>query len=189
MEYLFEKGDTRTTFEKYSLSIEAEIERLSNDQICNTDLEELADYYFDKHQIEPITVFKDNITEKMSETKIKAYNHFYRNDGFEPQYYNIDGYKIMHEIPFEGDTNLLYLRPNSFYMSRFPVDNIINSTDEKYGQIIFSLDFTKNELENNKDNIKAFVRNKFDTELRNYYGTISTINSEVSTYNSNLKKL
>lgn len=187
MEYLFEKGDTRSTFENYSLKIKKEIEMLSNDQICNTDLEELADYYFDKYQIEPITIFKDNIIEKMIEIKIKTHNPFYGGDYYEQQYFIADGYKIIHEIPFEGDTNLLYLRPSTHYMSRFQVDNIINSTDEKYGQIVFSLEFTKNELENNKDNIKVFVSNKFNTELRNYYGTITTINSEVTTYDNNLR--
>lgn len=187
MEYLFEKSDTRTTFGNYLLILKNEIERLSNDQICNTDLDELVDYYFDKHQIEPITIFKDNIIEKMIETKIKTYNPFYRNNDFEEQYFYADGYRIIHEIPFEGDTNLLYLRPNTYTLHRHPVNNVINSTEEKHGEIIFSLEFSKNELENNKDNIKAFVLNKFNTELRTYYGTIATINSEVVVYNNNLR--
>lgn len=65
-------------------------------------------------------------------TKIKSYNHFYRLG---------DLYEVIFYIPFDGYADLLYLRPSSLYLTRFTVKNIISSTNDDYGKIVFSLEF------------------------------------------------
>ena len=43
---------------------------------------------------------------------------------FGSQYHMLDGYKITFTIPFDGDKDLLDLRPSTFYRQSFPVDRV-----------------------------------------------------------------
>ena len=69
---LFERGDTTASLRATSDEIKKEIERLTNEVICSTDLDELEEYYVAKHQIEEIELFKENISKELTETKIKS---------------------------------------------------------------------------------------------------------------------
>lgn len=188
--YLFEKGETTATFRAISERIKQEIDSLSNEKICGTDIEELVEYYVCNNHIDEIEIFKDNITKELSETKIKEYNHFYRGgyEELEPQYYSIDGYKVTFTIPFDGDRDLLDLRPSTYYMSRFLVDMVISPTQTGYGEIVISFNFKKSELQGSS-NSNELVLKKFNQEMRTYYETIDRINQEVKNYNNNLQPI
>ena len=137
---LFERGDTTASLRATSNEIKKEIERLTNEVICSTDLDELEEYYVAKHQIEEIELFKENISKELTETKIKSYNHFYGGyRSYEPEYYLVDGYRVTFTIPFDGDKNLLDLRPSTFYMQSFPVDRVVAPTEDDYGTILYSM--------------------------------------------------
>ena len=158
---LFEKGETTSWFRAISDNIRDEINKLTNAEICNTDLGDLAEYYFAKYQIEEIQIFTENITKELTETKLQRYNQFYRPgySEFGSQYHMLDGYKITFTIPFDGDKDLLDLRPSTFYRQSFPVDRVIAPTDDDYGKIIFSLEYAKSELqrsENSNDSYFAY---------------------------------
>jgi len=187
---LFEKGETTARFRALSDEIKQEIDRLTNEEICNTDLGDLEEYYVAKYQIEEIEIFKENITKELFETKIKKYNQFYSPgySEFGSQYHMIDGYKVTFAIPFDGNKDLLDLRPSSYYWQSFPVDRVIAPTDDEYGKIIFSLEFTKNELQAS-ENSNEIVQKSFYQEIRTYYKTIETINQEVRNYNNDLSNI
>ena len=187
---LFEKGETTSWFRAISDNIRDEINKLTNAEICNTDLGDLAEYYFAKYQIEEIQIFTENITKELTETKIQRYNQFYRPgySEFGSQYHMIDGYKITFTIPFDGDKDLLYLRPSTFYMQSFPVDRVIAPTDDDYGKIIFSLEYAKSELQRT-ENSNEIVQKGFQREIDTYFKTIETINKEVRNYNSGLQNI
>lgn len=184
--YLFEKGETTATFSAISERIKQEIDSLSNEKICGVDIEELVEYYVCNNHIDEIEIFKDNITKELSEKKIKEYNHFYRGgyEELEPRYYSIDGYKVTFTIPFDGDRDLLDLRPSTYYMNRFPVDTVISPTQTGYGEIVISFDFKKRELQGSP-NSNELVLKKFNQEMKTYYETIDRINQEVKNYNKN----
>lgn len=186
---LFERGDLNASLRATTDEIKKEIDKLSNEVICSTDMDELEEYYVAKYQIEEIDLLKDNITKELSETKVKVYNHFYRGGyrDFEPEYYMIDGYRVIFTIPFDGDKNLLDLRPSSFYIQSFPVDRVIAPTENDYGKILYSLEFPKKELQQ-KENSNDFVEKKFNQEMITYFSTIDTINQEVRNYNATLPK-
>lgn len=187
---LFEKGETTASFRALSDKIKQEIDKLTNEEICNTDLGDLEEYYVAKYQIEEIQIFKENITKELSETKIQKYNQFY-SPGFSEfgsQYHMIDGYKITFTIPFDGDEDLLDLRPSSYYMQSFPVDRVISPTDDEYGKIIFSLEYTKSELQRS-ENSNEIVQKGFQQEIDTYFKTIETINQEVRSYNNGLSNI
>lgn len=187
---LFEKGETTSWFRAISDNIRDEINKLTNAEICNTDLGDLAEYYFAKYQIEEIQIFTEIITKELTETKIQRYNQFYRPgySEFGSQYHMIDGYKITFTIPFDGDKDLLDLRPSTFYMQSFPVDRVIAPTDDDYGKIIFSLEYAKSELQRT-ENSNEIVQKGFQREIDTYFKTIETINKEVRNYNSGLQNI
>ena len=112
---LFEKGETTSWFRAISDNIRDEINKLINAEISNNDVGDLTEYYVAKYQIEEIQIFTENITKELTETKIQRYNQFYRPgySEFGSQYHMIDGYKVTFTIPFDGNKDLLYLRPLS----------------------------------------------------------------------------
>lgn len=186
---LFERGDTTASLRATTDKIKEEIDRLTNEVICSTDLNDLEEYYVAKYQIEEIDLLEDCITKELSETKIKSYNHFYRSGyrDFDPEYYMIDGYRVTFTIPFDGDRSLLDLRPSSHYLQSFPVDRVVAPSENDYGKIIYSLEFSKKELQD-KENSNNFVQKKFNQEMKTYFSTIDTINQEVREYNAILPK-
>lgn len=186
---LFERGDMTASLRFTTDEIKKEIDKLTNELICSTDLDDLEEYYVAKYQIEEIDLLEDSITKELSEIKIKSCNHFYCGGyrDFEPKYYMIDGYRVTFTIPFDGDKNLLDLRPSSFYMQSFPVDRVVAPMENDFGKIIYSLEFSKKELQD-KENSNDFVQKKFDKEMKTYFSTIDTINQEVKKYNATLPK-
>lgn len=183
--FLFQKGDTTATFRAISDKIETKINALSNEDICSTDLEELEEYYLVENQIELIEIFKDNITKELTETKIKRHGIYGASHS---DYCLIDGYKVIFTIPYEGDAALLNLRPSTFFMSTFPVDNVISPNQTEYGKIIISFDFKKNEMLDSGDS-NELVLKKFNQEIKTYYETIININLEAEQYNKRLPDL
>lgn len=185
--YLFEEGTTTESFCLTLKRIKEEIEGLSNEKICSTDLDELSYYYIKNNMVEKIELSKSNIKKELCETKIKQYNSFYRNriDRSEPEYYLVDGYKVVFTIPFEGNEELLRLEPPTHFMKKFPVDRILPPTEEKCGEIVISLEFRTNELQD-VPNSHEFVSIKFNEKMRPYYETINRINEEVKKYNDRL---
>ncbi len=105
--------------------------------------------------------------DRFSETSIRENNPFYHRgyEEFEPQYYTTDGYKVSFTIPFDGDSILLYLKPPTYYLSRFYVDNVIPSTESEYGKIIISLDYKGSQLKG-KENINELIRCDFEQKFK-----------------------
>ena len=171
MENLFQKGRTSAAFKAVSDSVKKKIENLSNEEICCTDLGELEEYYVNENQIEQLELFKENITSDLSETKIKEYNRFFRDRYDDAEYYMLDGYKMTYIIPFDGNEDLLYLKPSSWYDGDFPVDRVIAPTETDYGKIIISFDYKKSVLLENADS-KAFLQKDFQREMQTYYEMI-----------------
>lgn len=186
MTELFANGETSATLRAYAGELECEIKGLSNEKVLGGDLDEWVNYYFEEYKIQPISLYMENVSQILSETKVKQYNPFSRNDGYEPEYYMIDGYKITFTIPYDGDNELLFLRPSTFFLSRFPVEDLTKSTDKSYGEIIFALEYTKQELEK-QDNPKDFIKEQFNQKIKNYVTNVTNINSEVMQFNNSLE--
>lgn len=183
---LFEKCRVSDDLQLVMSKLKNEIQGLNNDIICNSDLEELKEYYYEKYRFNLIELFLDNINKDIKEIKLKEYNPFYsRGRMYESEYYEIDGYKVIFEIFFDGDVGLLYMEPNSSYLKRFKVTNIISPTNNDLGKIVFPLEFKKAEL-TEKENLLDFVENKFDSEFKYYIEMINNVNSEVEIFNNSL---
>jgi hypothetical protein len=161
---LFQKGETSAVLSERNINLKQEIKNLSDNDILYRDFEEWVNYFFEKYKIQPITLFMEKVTRSLSETKVKQLNPL-RDFYGESEVCLVDGYKITFNIPFDGDSNFLFLKPSTFYLKRFFVDNIKESSDSTYGEITFSLNYIKQEIQGkDKDNILS----DFNREFKNY---------------------
>ncbi len=179
---LFSKSETSTAFRAHTEKLLNEIKSFSDEKILGADIDEWVGYYFDKYKIHPLSLFMDNIEESLSKTIIEKNNPW--GDRFESKTHHIDGCKISFTIPFDGDSNLLFLRPSEFYYTTFPVDSIKESKDSSYGSIIFSLEYTKQELQGKES--KNFLLEEFSNKFKYYLETIDRINNDVNQFNESL---
>lgn len=172
----------------YSYSkMKSEIESFSDDKISNCNLEEWADYYSEAYKIQPIVLYKSNITKTLDEQKVQVYNYWSRMDPYEAQYYNVDGCHIDFLIPFDGDSMLLRLKPSPYIMQNFSVEDIEEPTKENYGIITFRLVYTASNLKSKLDNLPTFIETQFNNEFFNYEQMISYVNSAINSYNSQIR--
>jgi len=185
---LFARGDVRPTFEAHKKKLSEEIEKFSDEKILGADFNEWTNYFFDTYKIQPICLFLDNTSQTMSETKVERNHPFYRRNPYEPQICYVDGYKITYTIPFDGDSSLFFLRPSRYYLSSFFVDTIRNGTDSACGNIVFSLEYTKQELEG-KDDLRQFIDSQFSSRFNSYKSTIDSINEDVCQLNEALPEI
>ena len=185
---LFSNGDTTASFSAHSDKMIAKIKGLPDEKILNTSIDEWVEYFVGEYTIHPIILFMDNIVQSFSETVIREHNPLYSGNRYDYEYFQIEGYKITFTIPFDGDSNLLNLRPSSFYLSTFPVEDIIRSSDDRYGVIVFCLEFKKKELQDKNDQ-KEFVASRFTQEFKPYIETINRIRNEVAGFNISLPKI
>lgn len=170
--------------------VKNEIGRLTNEEICSGTLEDLEEYFYDQFKIDLIEIETDfnHIPYEAQETNIKQYNTWYRSGGYdEPQYYTVDGYKIVYKIPFEGDSELLYIQPSTYTLTSYKVDNVIAPTDDTEGQIIFSQTYERSIIDS-KENMIEFIAKEFNSKLSTHFKTIDNVNSDITNnYNSSLK--
>lgn len=174
-----------------SQAVKNEIERLTNEEICRSMLEDLEEYFYDRFKIDLIEIERDinYILYDVHETKMEKYNHWYRSGGYdEPQYYIVDGYKIVYKIPFEGDSDLLYVQPSSITLTSYEVENLIIPTDDKEGQIIISQTYERGVIDS-QENMIEFITKEFNSKLSVYFNAIDNVNSDIeNNYNSSLKE-
>ena len=184
---LFAKSETSATFRAHTDKLISEINVFSDEKILGANIDEWINYYFDEYKILPITLFLDNVSQTLTETKVEKYNPWYKTDPYESKTFKIDGFKITFTIPFDGDDGLLLLRPSRYYMKTFSADRIIKGDDTSYGSIIISLEYTKQELEGKET--PDFIASQFSNEFKSYAETIDTINKEVEQFNKSLPEI
>ena len=172
---LFEKYDTSSYFNNKINSLTNEIQALTNEQICNSELDELTDFYYEKYKINLIELFLDNKSKDIKEIKIEQYNPFYNSSIiYDKKFYYVDGYNIIYTIPFDGDEKLLYLIPSTRIISSFPIYNVSKPSDNSYGNIYFSLELQR-DTANKESNLSAFVDNMFSSNFKNYIDRKSVV--------------
>ena len=182
---LFKRQETREYFGKIATQLAKEIESMPDNDIVGIDIDEWKEYYYTHYEVQPIVLDEEAITQKLSETKIKQRNPF-AGFYYEPQYYEVDGVKITYSVPFDGDAELLELRPSTYILTTFSCEKIIKPNGDEYGAITLSLEFIRKELEQQKDSMTQYVANHFEGMFSNYRKMINCINTEVQTFNASL---
>jgi hypothetical protein len=164
-----------------------EIQSFSDEEIMSCDFDEWADFFVSKYSIATIEVFENNIEKTMQETKVEQNNSWSKHDPYEPKYFKIDGYEIAFHIPFDGDSELLYLIPSSRILTNFDVASVDSPKGDSCGKIVLTFSFTAQELKDKNDNANDFVYNYFSHEFSNYKKMIGNVNAEITQFNSQIR--
>jgi hypothetical protein len=182
---LFADNDISRSFAGRSNTIIDTINQFCDEKILGCDIDEWVNYYFEVYKYQPITLYMENITQSLSE---KLVNHNPNSDYYDSAHKGFEGYKITFTIPFDGSTSLLYTTPSSRILSSFPVDYIRESKENAYGEIIFSLEYTKHELQGKTDK-KVFISSQFNQQFKSYVQIINNINKDITNYNCSLPNI
>lgn len=185
---LFSSKEVGEYTAKIYSGMKSAIEDFSDEKIMNCDLEEWADYYSEAYRIQPIVLYKDNITKSLDEQKVQVYNHWSQMDPYESKYFMVDGYHIDFMIPFDGDSMLWRLRPSTFITQRFEVETIEEPTKDNPGILTLRLIYTASDLKNKGDNVSSFIESQFNRSFSNYEQMISNVNSAIESFNASIRK-
>lgn len=184
----FKDTDTQSYFASFHNKIKTEVEQMSDSEIVSCNFEEWTNYLVAKYSVVPISIFETNIEKTLSETKVKKANPF-RGYPYEREFFEIDGVRVTFKIPFDGESDLFELQPNSYILSRFATQNFISPHDEECGSFTLDFEYTKQELQDKGDTMSEYVQNQFENEFRNYKLMIQNVNVDVTSYNNGLTTL
>lgn len=186
---LFNSQSTRNFTAQNTENLTREINNISDNDILTLDINELADYYYDNYSINIIELYKEDINSSIEEVKIEEANPFfdrYSTFEFEPRTFIVDGYRINYKIPFDGNSNLLYLQPNMRLLAKFDIDRIETKSAEYLPAICYSINLKRTELDG-KENPQEIIDKKFEKEFGKYESMIRNVNNDIAHYNSSLR--
>lgn len=174
-------------FNEYELSnviqereayVNAEVERLSNDEILANSEEILADNLYERNRFIPVEILEEDINKrKSSMKKIKVQNSF--AFAGEPPYFLVDGVLMDFYVPFKGDDILFKCRATKYSFSPLPDFSIEND------YIHFQVEERIREGEETNTQKKLLLwLNEAVNSLRN---EIQYANNDVNTFNSTLR--
>lgn len=184
---LFSSKEVSQYTAKIDSMMKSEIEAFSDEKIMSCNLEEWAEYYSEKYRIQPIVIFKDNITRSLDKQNVQVYNSWSRIDPYEPKYFNEDGFHIDYSILFDGDSMLLRLTPSNRILKKFSVEGINEPSDESYGIITFRMVYASSIMKDKGEEFGTFIENQFKSEFSLYEKMISYVNAEINSFNASLK--
>lgn len=187
---LFNREDVGEFLNKKYNNLKGEIDCISDKDILGLDINEFNEYYYNKYYVEPINIIQDQITNNIEKAKLEKYNPLYgmMSNMYQSRTFTVDGYKINYNIPFKGNSKLLYLRPTMRMLTRFEVDDIANENSNEFlPSILFSIEIEAKALED-VENPQQIIETTFNNEFKNYKTMIEYVNNDISRYNSGLRE-
>ncbi|NMM61158.1 hypothetical protein HBE96_00255 [Clostridium sp. P21] len=168
--YLFyTKGDLYTTIEGHKQNIRNYIQSEKPDYILNVNENDYIEYLYNKFIINPLVLDEEEMAiVEQKETDVEISNDWDRYS----KSYTVKGNSITIGIPYEGDSDLFYLRPST-YSSVFP-----------HGSI------SKNDLVLTYEGVNLTdiqIRGDLDRDIRLVKEYISWTNRDIRPFNENLK--
>lgn len=185
-EELFKRGELLNFLNNKLEKIKADISKICDEKIISVDNSDWLKYYESMYKVEKIELYLENIEQKINKTIIKRRNPFHHSQ-FEPEYFDVEGYKISFNIPYSGDADLLYYTPSTRFLSSFIIDKVSPPTDSELGLLVYSLSYSQQDI-NMKEDPKEFINNEFNNNFKNYVITINRVNEEVAIYNKKLEQ-
>lgn len=168
--------------------IKDEIDLMNDKEITTCDFNEWEEYLYSKYSLNTITLFEENISQSLSERKIKKYNHYYGTFPGQKEYFEVDGYCITFRIYFDGDVDLFQLQPSTQIMDRFEPVYFSQPRNKECGYFTLELVYTKQEIEGKSD-LQVYVKREFENMFKGYRTMIQYVNTETKTYNSSLTRI
>lgn len=169
--------------------IKDEVSKISDDDIRESDIQEWTEYMVEKYKVWPITVFEDSISQTLIETKVEQYDFFSRDIPCGKNVFEVDGYRIVFLIPFDGDGELLFLQPSTYILSSFHVSNYNKPHGDQCGDFSLSLSYTRSQLENIGEDVQTYVNSQFENLFKSFRKMIEYVNADVESFNDTLPNI
>lgn len=168
-------------FEDRLRQMAQEIARLPKNDVLNINEDEYIDYLENEYSLMPIIVHRDQaevIEPRQIRKRVKCnpYTHAIYGYG-ENDTIVYEGYEVKVEYPFEGDSVLFFVRPNTFTIGGAVPKEI--DVNDRLGKIIVTIECW--EMDSNKFNQDK--ESIFDKKI----APLLTINPEVERFNEQLR--
>jgi len=179
---LFGQQDASSSFDHYLDDIKKEIESKSSDHILNVDIKEWREYFINKYEFIPITLYSEKaITEFIGKGKATR-EDFGRS-------YEIETYRFEIRVPFTGSSFLFMLKPSTCVIN-FPRANVPQSNSGIISSVftMYEQDSTKFEYEKDRL-IKSMTANvpNINTDVQKFNQRIGTHFDQI--YNAKKEKV
>lgn len=170
METLFNKYDLTSSLDSQIKKVREHVNNLAEDYILGASEDDLVAYLTQEHSVDPIILGEPFIAES-GEVDIDVSHDPLRRGPFPNQRVLVKGMRVHVKVPFTGDGNLFWFRPNHFTLS--PPRGVVTKEFLEF--------FIRGERltgENIKRNLDAAL-----VEIRSYLGHIA---AQCEAYNASL---
>ncbi len=166
---LFHDADLRSVLTVKERALSNEIIALGEDRVLNTSLEDLCDYFVERHEVEPIVIDESGVQVDYGDAQIDVSHRFEYvvDDRSTPTF--VIGTKITFFVPFSGDSGLFKCRPSTFNFN--PPQGVVRGNE-----LVFSYVRTTQDAPGIKD--------EFERDIGNVKKYVSWISSDVEQFNS-----
>lgn len=149
-----------------------EIDAYNGDQLLNTSIEDLCDYFVKKFEIEPLLIRDSEITASQREVDIDVSNDPLRDIRDKSRPFYLKGTSISFHIPFEGDVELFHCRPSQFSLNP-PRGKIVDS------EVIVTYESLQPDA--------GRIKDQFNRELSQIKSSVDVIQKDLTGFNDRLR--
>lgn len=137
-----------------------EINDLKENQLLNTSLEDLADYFVNKYEINPIELKERDISVEDREISVDVSQEPGRDIFNRNRPFYVKETEIIYYVPFEGEYKLFYCSPSSYTSSppRGTVNEYENLLKVNIRVKNHDTDNVKKQFERNLDELKKYLQ-------------------------------
>jgi len=148
---LFYKGDGNATFRNQVAAAAKDVDSLAEQQVLNSDLDALVQYFVDKFHVEVPVLNLDNVTASEHERQVEVFNHW------EKEVVRVPGVAFDFEIPFSGEADVFQLRPSTSNISPPYADIRGQAICFSVADRELSADQVRQAFENTRDSIQQYL--------------------------------
>lgn len=153
--YLFSDGDLSATLQAKTASLQAEIDGFSSDYVLKVSFNDLAKHLFDKYQIEPVTLQKNDIHIGDNGDTTVDMSHDFRYGG---RANRVPATFAEFVIPFTGDQNIFRLCPSTYNHNPPSAQITQNALRMRYTSVEHNPVAMRSSFDNDLKNIEHFLQ-------------------------------
>lgn len=174
----FEQSDLNVVLQSQTAKIQSRIDKFTDDEIMENNLEILAHNVGEEFRIDPLALHEED-TERRSVQNEKIRKWFdparYLIREGQSEYRDVDGITLTFVFPFSGSRFLFECRPSRFYVAHYPEISL--------GQSELSIGYQYATDDVKQDGWKDLVFNQLDEDIKMIKQGIEWVNSDIQRYN------
>lgn len=172
-EALFNKFDLISVLERNRQKLREVASTVSQESLLDESLEKLAEIGTAKLRVEPIVLLEDEIAVEQREAQVDVSQDTRRAISNRNRPFYISGILVSYFVPFTGEQNLFYCKPNTFTL-------LLPRARIEASELIFEFSVTDGEISRTKD--------RFEEELARVKQWLSWQYEQIGTFNLSLER-